>query len=76
MQKTQEEKRKDLEMLKNYKPWGRPGGGAPGGSGSGGTDTVKNRRTKSMQPEKLGEGEETVSLVIIVPFLNLDFWHL
>jgi len=28
-QAQQEEKRKDLEDLKNYDPWGRPGGGAP-----------------------------------------------
>ncbi|XP_072019986.1 uncharacterized protein [Amphiura filiformis] len=51
--KSKEEKRKDLEMLKNYKPWGKAGGGAPP------KDLQHNKRTKSMQPEKLGEGEYT-----------------
>ncbi|OAF66877.1 hypothetical protein A3Q56_05397 [Intoshia linei] len=29
MQEIEETKRKDLEMLKDYNPWGKPGGGAP-----------------------------------------------
>ena len=53
--KSVEEKKKDLEMLQSYKPWGRPGVGAP-------EAVVKNRRTKSLEPEHLGAGETTVSI--------------
>ena len=55
VKRTDIEKRQDLEQLKNYKPWGREGAGAPP------KETVRNRRTKCMEPEKLGEGEKTVS---------------
>lgn len=53
VKRTDIEKRQDLEQLKNYKPWGREGAGAPP------KETVRNRRTKCMEPEKLGEGEKT-----------------
>ncbi|XP_046847080.1 uncharacterized protein LOC124440699 [Xenia sp. Carnegie-2017] len=44
-----EEKRKDLDMLKNYNPWGRPGGGAPRGYNN---NQVNANVTKNVQKLK------------------------
>ncbi|XP_071788824.1 uncharacterized protein [Asterias amurensis] len=49
----QDEKRKDLQMLKDYKPWGRPGGGAPAN-----TNVQSVRRTKNMDDSILGNQGE------------------
>ncbi|XP_038049489.1 uncharacterized protein LOC119723064 isoform X2 [Patiria miniata] len=51
-QQLHDEKRKDLQMLKDYKPWGKPGGGAPVSS-----DT-NVRRTKNMEDSVLGNQGE------------------
>ncbi|XP_022106532.1 uncharacterized protein LOC110987773 [Acanthaster planci] len=51
-QQVQEEKRKDLQMLKDYRPWGRPGGGAPTNS------ELNFRRTRNMEDSVLGNKGE------------------
>lgn len=48
-QVQQEEKRKDLEDLKNYDPWGRPGGGAPITSESSSDEKPDAKRTKNVK---------------------------
>lgn len=45
-----EQKRKDLEMLQKYQPWGRPAGGAPRVAGDGETDTRRKRLEWESQP--------------------------
>lgn len=44
-----------MQMLIDYKPWGRPGGGAP-------RDERDNRRTKKMELKELNKGEDMVRL--------------
>ncbi|XP_073236100.1 uncharacterized protein [Porites lutea] len=46
-QAIQEEKRKDLEALRSYHPWGRPGGGAPLNSGM--DEKPDTKRSKNIQ---------------------------
>ncbi|XP_031559168.1 uncharacterized protein LOC116295486 isoform X2 [Actinia tenebrosa] len=44
-EEIQTEKKRDLEMLRSFEPWGRPGGGAPLSN----TDKWETRRTKSIR---------------------------
>ncbi|PIK45904.1 hypothetical protein BSL78_17243 [Apostichopus japonicus] len=50
------EKKKDLQMLIDYKPWGRPGGGAP-------REETSNRRTKKMELTELENGKQMENFI-------------
>ncbi|KAJ8035689.1 hypothetical protein HOLleu_19443 [Holothuria leucospilota] len=50
------EKKKDLQMLIDYKPWGKPGAGAP-------RNEHNNRRTKKMELKELERGEEMQTFI-------------